>query len=216
MTATVRVIETFVSIQGETSFAGRPCAFIRLAGCNLACAWCDTRYASIEPGREVPVPELVNFVRTSGVRCASVTGGEPLLQSGTPELVAQLCEADVTVLVETNGSLDMDLIQPPARRIVDMKPPSSGMHEKMDMTNLRRLRTGDEVKFIIGDRADYEWSRALCTAHDLPSRAEVLFGAVTGRLALADLAAWILADRLDVRLQTQLHRIIWPTLDRGV
>lgn len=213
---TLQINETFLSIQGETSHIGRPCFFIRLAGCNLDCAWCDTRYASTEPGIERRITDLVSEALASGTALCSVTGGEPLMQEGTSALVADLCAAGFTVLVETNGSLDISSIAPPAHRMLDMKPPSSGMDEQMDYENLRRLRAGDEVKFVITSRQDYEWAISLLSRCTLPEGVEVLFSCAAKGFDPSDLAEWICADHLPVRMQMQLHRIIWPDQDRGV
>ncbi|MFW5857757.1 MAG: 7-carboxy-7-deazaguanine synthase QueE [Planctomycetota bacterium] len=155
----LQLCECFLSIQGETTHAGWPCAFLRLAGCNLDCRWCDTAYARDEPGEPITVEACIERVEALGVPLVSITGGEPLLQDETPVLAAALSERGYTVLVETNGSLDIDRIAPPALRILDLKPPSSGCDGRMDWSNLARLRTGDELKIPVANREDYDWTR---------------------------------------------------------
>ncbi len=215
MDDTLQVCETFVSIQGESTRAGLPCFFIRLAGCNLRCAWCDTEYARAG-GAPRTVADLADEFRRSGLALAEVTGGEPLLQPGTPELLAQL-RALGTVLVETNGSRDLALIPAGVIAILDLKCPSSGASGAMDWANLERLRPDDEVKFVLADRRDYDWARKVIREHGLAGRCHaILLSPVFGSLPPADLAAWILRDRLPVRLGLQLHKIIWGPAARGV
>jgi len=209
------VCESFLSIQGESSFAGRPCAFVRLTGCNLRCRWCDTTYAQEGGGTARSLDDVVAEVRASGLRLAEITGGEPLLQAETPELAARLAGLGLTVLVETNGSLDISVLPPEAVAIVDMKGPSSGEAERMDLANLARLRARDEVKFVLAGRADYQHMRELLPRIDT-ARNTVNVSPLFGALAPAELAAWMLADRLDARLNLQLHKLIWPPDARGV
>ncbi|MFH0912027.1 MAG: radical SAM protein [Planctomycetota bacterium] len=211
----LRVCEIFTSLQGETSRAGCPAVFVRLAGCNLACDWCDTVYAREEPGTPRTVEDVAARVLEEPIGLACITGGEPLLQEETPALCALLLQAGRTVLVETNGSFDTSVLPSPVIRILDMKAPSSGETGKMDLSNLARLNPRDEVKFVLADRADYAWAKDLLERHRLAQKATVLFGAVAGRLDPARLAEWILADRLAVRLQVQLHRVLWPDRTRG-
>ena len=217
MDAALRVAEIFHSLQGESTRAGRPCAFVRLAGCNLDCAWCDTGYArDAGSGRELPLGLIVEAVRPFRAGLAEITGGEPLLQSATPELAARLSGEGYEVLVETNGSLDISRIPHPAARIMDLKTPSSGMCARNRLENLAHLRRGDEVKFVIADRGDYEWMRAMLRDSSYPGRlVATLLSPESGRLAAAELAGWMLADRLDARLNLQLHRLLWPDRDRG-
>ncbi len=210
----LQVCETFLSIQGESSFAGWPCAFVRLAGCNLRCSWCDSSYAH-EGGTARSVGDLADEVRASGCRLVEITGGEPLLQEETPELAARLAGLGLTVLVETNGSLDIRLLPPEAIAIMDMKGPSSGEAQRMDLHNLSRLRARDEVKFVIGHREDYIHMLSLLPRIDT-ARNTVNASPLFGALAPAELAAWILADRLRVRLNLQQHKHIWPPDARGV
>jgi len=211
----VRVSELFYSIQGETSYAGRPCAFVRLAGCNLDCVYCDTRYAR-EGGTTMTVDEMVRETTKQQVRLVMVTGGEPLVQNETPELVQRFVAMGHTVLVETNGSLDIDLLPDKAVRIVDMKCPDSGMSDRMLFSNLDRLRDTDEVKFVISSRQDYLWAKQMATTYSLAGRVTVLFSPVYGMLKPRDLAGWILDDHLECILQLQLHKIIWSEKQRGV
>jgi len=206
----LRVCELFTSLQGETSYAGLPCTFVRLAGCNLRCRWCDTPYALTARGRRWDAKALAQRVHKAGTRLAAITGGEPLLQPEAPALAAALARLGHTVLVETNGSLDISSIAAPAVRILDLKAPSSGETDRMDWVNLDRLRPTDEVKILIADRTDYAWACDVLRGHRLNQRCPVLFGAVAGRLRAGRLADWVVADRLPVRVQVQLHRVLWP------
>ncbi len=214
----LRVCEVFTSIQGESSHAGRPCAFVRLSGCNLRCRWCDTAYAqqvTSEGGTARSLDDLVNEVRASGCRLAEITGGEPLLQAKTPELAARLLGLGLTVLVETNGSLDIGLLPEGSVAIVDMKGPSSGESARMDLDNLSRLRGRDEVKFVIAHRADYDFMLDLLPRIDT-KRNVVNASPLFGQLDPAELAAWMLSDGLDLRLNLQQHKYIWDPARRGV
>lgn len=210
----LQVCETFLSIQGESSHAGWPCAFVRLTGCNLRCRFCDTRYA-YEGGTARSVEDLAAEVQDMGCRRVEITGGEPLLQDETPELAARLAALGLTVLVETNGSLDIRALPQQTIAIVDMKGPSSGEAERMDLENLDRLRPRDEVKFVLADRSDYRHMLALLPRIDA-DRNVVNVSAVFGVLAPRELAAWILADGLNLRLNLQQHKHIWPPDKRGV
>lgn len=214
---TLRVTEIFHSIQGESTRAGRPCAFIRLAGCNLDCGWCDTRYAREDTGRELSLSMILEAVRLFGTKFAAVTGGEPLLQPAVADLCLLLDSEGYEIAVETNGSVDVSILPRCAARIMDLKPPSSGMSGRNRLANLVHLGRGDEIKFVLADRMDYEWAKAIMASDGYPAgRVETLLSPVQGRLAAADLAAWILGDKLDARLNLQLHRVIWPERDRGV
>lgn len=209
------VNEIFYSIQGESLYAGLPCIFIRLSGCNLRCSYCDTRYAYHE-GEEMTVRRILDQI--SGYRCPLVelTGGEPLLQENTPVLIKELLNESYNVLVETNGSLDISRIDDRCIRIVDVKCPSSGECEKNDWNNLERLNFRDQVKFVIGDRRDYEFAKTTVQKISRIPGGNILFSTVAGKLKPAELAGWILEDRLGVRLHLQLHKIIWPNIERGV
>ena len=214
----LRVNEIFHSIQGESSHAGMPCVFVRLTGCNLRCSWCDTRYA-YEEGETILIRDILERVRAFQCRLVEVTGGEPLLQVGTSELVNSLLSEHYTVLVETNGSLDIRLVDPACSRIVDMKCPSSGMADRNELRNLEFLTERDELKFVIGSREDYEFAvrflDSIRSGWGTPSYTinfSPVFSAVSPRI----LAEWILHDRLPVRLNLQLHKILWDPDARGV
>jgi 7-carboxy-7-deazaguanine synthase len=211
----VQVSEIFYSIQGETSYAGRPCMFVRLAGCNLDCSYCDTRYAR-HGGTPMSVDSIVQKVAEHPVRLVMVTGGEPLLQDETPELIRRLNSSGHLVLVETNGSLDIGVLPDEVIRIVDMKCPDSGMADRMLMANLERVGERDEVKFVISTRKDYLWAKELMLRYSLPQRTTVLLSPAHGVLEPRDLAEWILEDHLECVLQLQLHKILWPGNQRGV
>lgn len=219
---TLVVTEIFRSIQGESTWAGLPCIFVRLTGCSVRCAYCDTTYA-YDGGTIMTVGEIVEkCAALSGRpdlrgRLVEVTGGEPLEQAECPALVACLLERGVTVLVETNGTLPIDRLPDAGIKIMDIKCPGSGVSEKTDWANMKRLSPRDEVKFVICDRSDYDWSREVISKYDLVSRCkEVLISPVFGRIEPRVIAAWILEDRLDVRLQLQLHKFIWPPDCKGV
>jgi 7-carboxy-7-deazaguanine synthase len=209
------VAEIFRSIQGESTFAGLPCAFVRLAGCNLRCRYCDTRYA-LEGGEQIALENIVETLASFGLNLVEVTGGEPLLQEGTPHLVTALMERGHQVLVETNGSLDISVIPDGAVRIMDIKCPSSGEHHRVFWENIWHLRDEDEVKFVVSDRLDYEWARGIVQERFGHSKIKILFSTVFGELPPRNLVEWILEDRLPVRFQLQIHRYIWPHELRGV
>jgi 7-carboxy-7-deazaguanine synthase len=207
------VSEVFRSIEGETSLAGRPCGFIRLTGCNLDCRWCDTRYAR-EGGEAWEIARLLEAMR-AGPRLVCVTGGEPLLQDETPALVQALLAAGHDVAVETNGSLPIDVIDARARRMVDLKPPSSGEKDRIYWPNLELLALRDEIKIVIADRDDYTWAKDVLARNRRLSAVTVNLSPARGALAARELAAWILADGLEVRLNVQLHKVLWPEEERG-
>jgi 7-carboxy-7-deazaguanine synthase len=208
--------EIFHSIQGESTHAGRPCVFVRLTACDLRCSWCDTPYAFHE-GRKMSVDQVVDDVDAFGCPVVEITGGEPLLQPDVYALMRRLLERGHTVMLETGGHRSIAQVPAGVIRIVDVKCPGSGEVEKNDWTNLDVLMPADEVKFVIKDRADYEFAREVVSRHALVGRcAAVLFSPVHGVLAPKDLAAWILEDRLPVRLQLQAHKYIWSPEARGV
>lgn len=211
----LRVNEIFHSVQGEGTRAGARCAFIRLTGCHLRCVWCDTEYAFHE-GTWMTVDEVVAQVRSYGCPTVELTGGEPLLQPAAYPLLTRLADEFPTVLLETSGALPLDSVDPRVSRIMDIKCPGSGQADRNHWPNLDRLTPRDEVKFVLADRRDYDWAREVVTRYDLPRRCPVLFSPVFGRLPPVELAGWILADRLDVRLGLQLHKLIWPPETRGV
>ncbi len=208
---TLEICEVFTSLQGESSYAGMGCFFIRLAGCNLRCTYCDSRYAFEGRGRTVPVDSLLAEAQAAQVPLIEVTGGEPLLQAAAPLLLQGLSRIPgKTVLVETNGSLDIACIPEGVVAIVDVKCPDSGAADSFDMANLGRLRPRDELKFAIASRADYEWACRFVRAHDDVWRAAAVHFSpvVTTGFRAEDLAAWIVEDALPVRLQLQLHRLL--------
>jgi 7-carboxy-7-deazaguanine synthase len=211
------VNEIFFSVQGESSHAGRPCVFIRLTGCNLRCSYCDTPYA-YEEGKTMAVEEIVERVSAYPCRLVEVTGGEPLLQQETPTLIKEFLDRGFEVLLETNGSRDISAVDPRCVRIVDIKCPSSGEERKNNFGNFSCLTPLDEIKFVIRDRKDYNYAvgvlleyREACAACRPP-----LFSPVFGRMDPAILAQWITADGLPVRLQLQLHKMIWDPDKRAV
>lgn len=213
----LRINEIFYSIQGESLYAGLPCIFIRLTGCNLRCAYCDTGYAYDE-GVDMTLPEILGRVEAyPPAALVEVTGGEPLVQKETPDLVRQLLDHGRTVLMETNGSLDISRIDSRCIRIMDIKCPSSLMHAHNDPDNLRRIVPTDQIKFIIETQADYAFALNILkqVPPDFP-RSSVLFSPAFGSLSPSILAKWILQDGLGVRLHLQLHKLIWPNSDRGV
>jgi 7-carboxy-7-deazaguanine synthase len=213
----LKVNEIFYSIQGESSYTGLPCVFVRLSGCNLRCSYCDTVYAYDE-GCEMELKDILDKVGNYNCRLIEITGGEPLLQKETPELIRRLLDSGCKVLLETNGSLDISVVDERCIRVVDVKCPSSGMHERNDLENLKRISNKDELKFVIADRADYEYAKKLLelAGFGSPSLPAVHFSPSFGKIILKELAAWILEDALDVRLHVQLHKFIWGPSDRGV
>ena len=211
----MRITEIFHSIQGESSYAGQPCVFVRLTGCPLRCTWCDTDYA-FYGGHECAIDEVLAKVHTYGCRLVEVTGGEPLVQPESLPLMTRLCDAGYTVLLETSGAVDIAPVDPRAHIILDVKCPGSGMTDRMHWPNLSQLAAKDEAKFVMADRADYDWAREILTQYDLASRCPVLFSPVFGSLDVRQLAEWTLADRLPVRFQLQMHKYIWAPDMRGV
>lgn len=210
------VNEIFHSIQGESTHTGRPCVFVRLTACDLRCSWCDTPYAFHE-GRKMSVEQVLTDVDAYGCPVVEITGGEPLLQQDVYPLMTQLVERGHTVLLETGGHRSIANVPPGVIRIMDVKCPASGESEKNCWSNLDLLTAADEVKFVIQDRGDYEFARDVIARHGLLGRcAAVLLSPVHGVLPGKDLAAWILADRLPVRLQLQAHKYIWSPDTRGV
>lgn len=213
----LKIYEMFTSIQGESTHAGRLCFFIRLAGCNLRCSYCDTKKAqSPDAGREYSLTELLEKARGSGIRLVEITGGEPMLQNAVPELCSLLIENGFEVLMETNGSVDLSSVPAGVRRIIDWKTPSSGESSKMLDSNFRNLRPHDEVKFVIADRKDYEASMEVMERFGIPACATVLFAPVFGRIEPRTLVEWMIADRVPARLNLQLHKIVWSPETEGV
>jgi 7-carboxy-7-deazaguanine synthase len=214
--AVLTVNEIFHSIQGESTFAGEPCVFVRLTACDLRCSWCDTPYAFYE-GKKMSVDEVLSEVERFGCPTVEVTGGEPLLQKDVYPLMSRLLESGKTVLLETGGHRNIEDVPAGVVRIVDVKCPGSGESDKMDWENLSRVTRRDQVKFVIKDRVDFEFARDVVQRERLNERvAAVLFSPVHGVMDAKALAAWILADRLPVRLQLQAHKFIWSPDTRGV
>ena len=213
---TLLINEIFYSIQGESLYAGLPCVFVRLAGCNLRCSYCDTRYA-YEEGREMELAEILQKVATYHCPLIEITGGEPLLQDDTPLLISELLEKGYEVMMETNGTFDVSIVDKRCIKIVDIKCPTSGENDKNDLENLKRLNQKDQVKFVIGSREDYEYAKNITKLipPELPEK-NILFSPVFGKIACAELAKWILEDNLNFRLHLQLHKIIWPEKQRKV
>lgn len=208
--------EIFHSIQGESTHAGRPCVFVRLTACDLRCSWCDTPYAFTE-GHKVSIDDVVGQVKGYGCPVVEITGGEPLLQKDVYPLMQRLLDEKLTVMVETGGHLSIEQVPAGVLRIMDVKCPGSGESHRNDWTNMDRLVAIDEVKFVLKDRADYEFARDVVARYDLvPRVAAVHFSPVHGVLEARQLAEWILADRLEIRLQLQVHKYIWDPATRGV
>ena len=211
----MRITEIFHSIQGESSYVGQPCVFVRLTGCPLRCTWCDTDYA-FYGGHECSIDEVLAKVHTYGCRLVEVTGGEPLAQPESLPLMTRLCDAGYTVLLETSGAVDIAPVDPRVHVILDVKCPGSGMTDRMHWQNISALTAKDEAKFVLANRADYDWAREVLGEHDLASRCAVLLSPVFGTLDVRELAEWVLADKLPVRFQIQLHKHIWAPDMRGV
>lgn len=215
MKHTLTINEIFYSIQGESTRAGMPCVFVRLTGCHLRCGYCDTEYAFNE-GRSMSVEEIIGKVNRFCCNLVEITGGEPLLQQSVHGLMQRLCDEGNTVLLETSGAVDIGGVDPRVIRVMDLKCPSSGEVESNRYQNIELLRSQDEVKFVVGSEDDYDWAKSVIQKYQLSSRCAVLMSPVFERLELASLASWILRDGLGVRLQTQLHKLIWDPQARGV
>ncbi|MBU0561609.1 MAG: radical SAM protein [Bacteroidota bacterium] len=211
----LKINEIFYSIQGESSHAGKPCVFVRLTYCNLRCTYCDTEYAFFE-GKDLSIEEIIREVEKNNCNLVEITGGEPLSQKESLELMEKLCEKGFEVLLETAGNMPIDAVDKRVKIIMDIKTPSSGMAEKNLYSNLDQLKTGDEVKFVIGDETDYEWMKSIIKNHQLESKAGILCSGVFNKLELKTLAEWILKDNLNVRMQLQMHKYIWEPNLRGV
>ncbi|MFI5251102.1 MAG: radical SAM protein [Bacteroidota bacterium] len=207
--------EIFHSVQGESSFAGRRCVFIRLSYCNIRCSYCDTQYA-FDEGEELNISQILSVVQEYGCRLVEVTGGEPLFQSNVHSLMRRLCDEGYEVLLETGGSLSIEKVDPRVKKIIDFKCPSSKMVKKNLWENVRYLARDDEVKFVIGTREDYDWAKEKIAEHRLLEKSSVLMSVVFGELEPIRLAEWILSDKLDARFQLQIHKFIWHPSTRGV
>ena len=212
----LKINEIYHSIQGESTSAGRPCVFVRLTYCNLRCTYCDTEYAFYE-GEDMSVQRVINEIEKYGCKLVEITGGEPLVQADEClELMNKLCKLGYEVMIETGGSLSIKDIDPRVKIIMDLKCPSSGMEKKNLYQNLMFLKPNDELKFVIGDRMDYEWTIDVLEKYNLQSKCIILFSVVFGKLEPVELINWILKDKLDVRFQLQMHKYIWHPETKGV
>ncbi len=211
----LKVNEIFFSIQGESSQMGLPCVFVRLTECDLRCTYCDTEYAFYE-GEMLSLEHIIERVSSYGCKLVEITGGEPLLQSEVYELMTRLCDRGFSVMLETGGHILVDKVDARVKKIIDMKTPSSGMLRKNDYRNLEIAAPNDEIKFVIGSRLDYDWAKHVIAQYRLTERLTVLMSVVFGELSPQTLAEWILADRLPVRFQLQMHKYIWSPETRGV
>lgn len=210
----LKINEIFYSIQGESSHIGRPCIFVRLTKCNLRCSYCDTEYAFYE-GDDQTIETIIEKIKSYPCRLVEITGGEPLLQPEVNRLMQKLLDSGFEVLLETSGSLPIIDVPKSVKKIVDFKTPSSNMSKFNCYPLINDLQIWDEIKFVIGNREDYEWSKQLIEQYNL-TRWTVLFSPVWGKIEPKDLSEWILKDGLQVRFQLQLHKIIWPDTERGV
>ncbi|HET7704549.1 MAG TPA: radical SAM protein [Thermoanaerobaculia bacterium] len=210
----MRITEIFHSIQGESTHAGRPCVFVRLTGCNLRCRWCDSVY-TFTGGEKMPLEDVIAKVKSYGCNLVEVTGGEPLAQAESLDLIRTLCDQGFEVLIETSGSIDITPVDRRAKLILDVKCPGSGEADKNRWENLADLRDHDEIKFVIADRTDYDFARRVIAEHHLEGQT-LLFSPVWGEMDPKTLAEWILADRVPARFQTQLHKHIWGADVHGV
>jgi 7-carboxy-7-deazaguanine synthase len=211
----LKVNEIYHSIQGESSKSGLPCVFVRLTYCNLRCAYCDTEYAFYE-GDDKSIEEIINEVKKFNCKLVEVTGGEPLVQKECLDLMKRLCDEGFDVMLETGGSLPIKDIDERVLIIMDLKCPSSKMEMKNLYENINFLKPKDELKFVIGNREDYAWSKELISKYDLKDKSEILFSVVFGELEPVSLVNWIIEDKLDVRYQLQMHKYIWHPETKGV
>ena len=211
----IKINEIYLSVQGESTHTGLPCIFIRLTGCNLRCSWCDTAYAFHE-GKNMSIDEILQKVENFGIHLVEITGGEPLMQDNVYTLMKRLIEKGYKVMLETGGSISLERVPKDVIKIMDLKCPGSGEQEKNNLDNLKLLAPHDEVKFVILDRKDYEWSRDIIKKFKINETAHILLSPVFDKLELKEMVKWILEDRLPVRLQTQLHKIIWDKNTIGV
>jgi 7-carboxy-7-deazaguanine synthase len=211
----LKVNEIFHSIQGESSKAGLPCVFVRLTYCNLRCTYCDTEYAFYD-GQEKSVEAIIEDVKKYNCRLVEITGGEPLMQSESLNLMQKLCDEGFDVMLETGGSLPVKDVDKRVLIVMDLKCPSSGMEKKNLYENLEYLKPADEIKFVIGNREDYEWTREIIGKHNLAEKFTVLLSVVFGKLEPVKLVDWILEDKLNVRYQLQMHKFIWEPDRKGV
>ena len=211
----IKINEIYLSVQGESTHTGLPCIFIRLTGCNLRCSWCDTAYAFHE-GKNMSIDEILQKVENFGIHLVEITGGEPLMQDNVYTLMRRLIEKGYKVMLETGGSISLERVPKDVIKIMDLKCPGSGEQEKNNLDNLKLLAPHDEVKIVILDRKDYEWSRDIIKKYKINETAHILISPVFDKLELKEMVKWILEDQLPVRLQTQLHKIIWDKNTIGV
>ena len=211
----LKVNEIYHSIQGESSKSGLPCVFVRLTYCNLRCNYCDTEYAFYE-GEDKSVEEIINEVKNYNCKLVEVTGGEPLVQKECLELMKKLCDEGFDVMLETGGSLPIKEIDERVLIIMDLKCPSSKMEKKNLYENIEYLKPKDELKFVIGNREDYDWSKEIISKYDLKNKSEIIFSVVFSELEPVSLVNWIIEDKLDVRYQLQMHKYIWHPETKGV
>ena len=222
MSTTLQISELFYSIQGESSYAGYPCIFIRLAGCNLRCSYCDASYTYEEKATPMALDQILDFVDKYSVSLVQITGGEPLLQEGVYPLMRQFIQDQRLVLLETNGSLSLNQVPPEVIKIMDVKCPDSGMDKELYLANIGMLEHHDEVKFVLSSQADYMWAKTFVQTHLIncditgkQQRPTILFSPAQPALFPTNLADWILKDQLPVKMQLQLHSILWPDKTRG-
>ena len=212
----IRLTEIYQSIQGESSFVGKRCIFVRLTGCNLRCSYCDTEY-SFYGGKNHSIGDILNIINDFNCNLVEITGGEPLLQKGVLSLMTNLCDKGKTVLIETSGNRDISMIDPRVHVIMDLKTPSSGESHNNRYENIKHLKTKDEVKFVIGSEEDYVWSRNKLVSEKLNELCgNVIFSPVFAQLEYSEIVDWIVRDDLDVTFQLQLHKFIWDPTEKGV
>jgi 7-carboxy-7-deazaguanine synthase len=211
----MKVCEIFTSIQGESSYAGLPCTFIRMTGCNLRCSYCDTTYAYYG-GNEFSENDILKEVKAAGTAHVEITGGEPLLQTEVFHLIKILLDNNYIVLIETNGSMSIKSIDRRAIVILDLKTPGSGMSDKMDFSNIGQIKSNDEIKFVITNREDYEWSKLIISKYELTARCNILMSPAYGILSPEELAEWMIEDKIKARLNIQIHKYIFINKGRGV
>ena len=211
----LEVTEIYKSVQGESTYMGLPCVFIRLTGCNLRCVWCDTPHA-FHDGQKLSIHQIIDKVKSYDINLVEITGGEPLLQKEVFPLMESLLKNKFKVMLETSGSLAINNVPAKVIKIIDLKCPGSGEENKNLWENLNHLTSTDEIKFVIADKTDYEWSKKVLQDYELDKKVPVLFSPVFEKLKLKDLTEWILEDNLPVRLHTQLHKYIWDQKTIGV
>ena len=211
----LKINEIFYSIQGESTYAGERCVFVRLTGCNLRCTYCDTEYAFYD-GEDLQIDSIIEKIESYNCNLVEITGGEPLLQNGVYTLMTKLCDKDFTVLLETSGSLSIEKVDSRVTNILDFKTPSSKMDKKNYFNNVDYLKPNDEVKFVLGSREDYDWAKSIITKYKLDKKVTVLFSSVFGKIEHEELVNWILEDKLNVRYQLQMHKYIWDPDRTGV